>query len=213
MRLRTRLALAFALLAVVPLALVVPRAIGEVRGILSKDLESRLQSVRTGAETAVQETGRDALRAGEEIAGSVALEDFARELRAQGPSNQRLAVAKRLMDGRNLSVLSLFDAEGKTLSSGHLPARVGDPDPALFAATQNATQGALPVLVDLRGEAGVHRYPALVAARSFEYGELGIWGVGGRGAGLVPHLPRRVFQRGGRGGEDLRGGGAGAGGG
>jgi len=180
MRLRTRLALAFALLAVVPLALVVPRAIGEVRGILSKDLESRLESVRTVAETAVQETGRDALRAVEEIAGSVALEDFARELRAQGPSNQRLAVAKRLMDGRNLSVLSLFDAEGKTLSSGHLPARVGDPDPALFAATQNATQGALPVLVDLRGEAGVHRYPALVAARSFEYGELGIWVVGGR---------------------------------
>jgi two-component system, NtrC family, nitrogen regulation sensor histidine kinase NtrY len=180
MRLRTRLALAFALLAVVPLALVVPRAIGEVRDILLKDLESRLDSARTVAEIVAREAGRDSLRAVEEIAGSAALEDFARELNAQGPSNQRLGAAERLMRERSLSVLSLFDADGKTLSSGHLPARVGDPDPALFAATQHGTQEALPVLVELRGEAGVQRLPALVAARPFDYGEQRIWVVGGR---------------------------------
>jgi signal transduction histidine kinase len=180
MRLRTRLALAFASLAVVPLLLAVPPAISQVRSILSKDLESRLNGARTVAESVVREAGRDAVRAVEDIAGSLALEDFARELRGQGLSNQRLAAAERLMNGHRLSVLSLFDAEGKTLSSGHLPARVGDPDPALFAATQNGTQEALLVLVELRGEAGVHRAPALVAARPFDYGELRIWVVGGR---------------------------------
>jgi len=54
MRLRTRLALAFASLAVVPLLLAVPPAISQVRSILSKDLESRLNGARTVAESVVR---------------------------------------------------------------------------------------------------------------------------------------------------------------
>jgi nitrogen fixation/metabolism regulation signal transduction histidine kinase len=180
MRLRTRLALAFALLAVVPLALVVPRSIARVSGILSRELESRLQSSTGVAEAFLREVAGRSRLAVEEIAGSVALEDFARDLKAEALSNHRLGAAERLMNSRGLSVLSLFDEKGTTLSSGHLPARVGDPDPALFAATQSGAKEAVPVLVELRHEAGLRRVPALVAARSFDYGELRIWVVGGR---------------------------------
>ncbi len=180
MRLRTRLALAFALLAVVPLALVVPPSIVRLRGILFKDLESRLSIAGMVAQTVLRDVGYNSRLAVEEIAGSGALEDFARELRAQGSSSQRLAAAERLMRSRGLSVLSLFDADGRTLSSGHLPARVGDPDPALFAVAQSGAKEATPVLVELRNEAGLRRIPALVTARSFDYGELRIWVVGGR---------------------------------
>jgi nitrogen fixation/metabolism regulation signal transduction histidine kinase len=180
MRLRTRLALAFAVLAVVPLALVVPPSIVRVHGILSKDLESRLSNARTVAQTVLRQVSENSQVAVQEIAGSVALEDFARELRTQGSSSQRLSAAERLMRSRGLSVLSLFDADGKTLSSGHLPARVGDPDPALFAVAQSGAKEATPVLVELRDEVGLHRVPALVSARSFDYGELKIWVVGGQ---------------------------------
>jgi nitrogen fixation/metabolism regulation signal transduction histidine kinase len=180
MRLRTRLALAFALLAVVPLALVVPRSIARVSDIHSRDLESRLQSSTGVAEAVLREVGIRSRLAVEEIAGSVALEDFARDLKAEALSNHRLGAAERLMNSRGLSVLSLFDEKGTTLSSGHLPARVGDPDPALFAATQSGAKEAVPVLVELRDEAGLRRVPALVAARSFDYGEIRIWVVGGR---------------------------------
>jgi nitrogen fixation/metabolism regulation signal transduction histidine kinase len=180
MRLRTRLALAFALLAVVPLVLVVPRSIARVSAILSGDLESRLKSSAGVADSILREVGLRSRLAVEEIAGSVALEDFAKDLKAEAPSSHRLGAAERLMNSRGLSVLSLFDANGRTLSSGHLPARVGDPDPALFAAAQSGGKDALPVLVELRDETGLRRMPALVVARSFDYGELRIWVVGGR---------------------------------
>src|SRR5260370_30020347 len=167
MRLRTRLALAFALLAVVPLVLVVLRSIARVSAILSGDLEARLKSSASVADAVLREVGLRSRLAVEEIAGSVALEDFAKDLLSAAPSSHRLGAAERLMNSRGLSVLSLFDASGRTLSSGHLPARVGDLDPSLFAAVQNGGKDALAVLVELRDETGLRRGPPLAAPRSF----------------------------------------------
>jgi nitrogen fixation/metabolism regulation signal transduction histidine kinase len=180
MRLRTQLALAFALLAVAPLALVVPWSIGRLRAILATDLQSRLASARTVATTVLREMEASSRIAVEDIAGSASLEDFARELRTASSAEERLATAERLMRSRGLSVLSLFSSDGMTLSSGHLPARVGDPDPTLFAIAQSGAKEAVATTVELRDESGLRRAPALVVARPFDYGELTIWVVGGQ---------------------------------
>ena len=179
MRLRTRLALAFALLAVVPLVLVVPPTIAKVSADFSKALEVRLKSAADTADLVLADLRRSARAAVEDILAGAALEDFARELRAQEHLPQRLAAAERLMHSRGLSVLSLLDEKGLTLSSGHLPARVGDPDPVLFAAAQSGASDAVPALVEVRDESGVHHLPALVVGRAFDYGELRLWVVGG----------------------------------
>jgi nitrogen fixation/metabolism regulation signal transduction histidine kinase len=179
MRLRTRLALAFALLAIVPLALVVPPTIAKVSADFSKQLEDRLKNSADMTNLVLADLRRTARAAVEDISAGVALEDFARELRAQEHSPQRLAAAEPLMHSRGLSVLSLLDEKGLTLSSGHLPARVGDPDPALFAAAQSGASDPVAVLVEVREESGVRHLPALVVARPFDYGELRLWVVGG----------------------------------
>ena len=180
MRLRTRLALAFALLAVVPLALVVPPTIVKVDNILSKELEARLSSAAALTDVFLSDLRRSSRAAVADIATSVAVEDFARELRNAGAAAERVGAAERLMNSRGLSVLSLLDDNGVILSSGHLPARVGDRDPALLTAIQSGAAGAVAALVEVRDETGVHRIPALVAARAFDDGDRRLWVVGGQ---------------------------------
>ncbi len=189
MRLRTRLSLAFALLAVLPLLVVVPLAIRDLRGTLDGELHARTKAATAAARAALDRTANDARRAIEELTGSVALEDVAREVHAGG-SPQLAAAAERLMRSRGLTVLSLFDGRGVTLSSGHLPARIGDPDEALFAVTRASTKEPIAVLVELRDERGLRRVPALVTARPMDYGSLRIWVVGGRllDQALADHL-------------------------
>ncbi len=189
MRLRTRLSLAFALLAVLPLLVVVPLAIRDLRGTLDGELQARTRAATAAARAALDQTANDARRAVEELAGSVALEDVAREVHAGG-SPQLAAAAERLMRSRGLTVLSLFDGRGTTLSSGHLPARIGDPDEALFAVTRASSKEPLAVRVEVRDERGLRRVPALVTARSMDYGSLRIWVVGGRllDQSLADHL-------------------------
>ncbi len=189
MRLRTRLALAFAVVAVLPLLVVVPVAIRDLRGTLSRELDGRVGIGTDAVRAALDQTGADARRAVEELTQSVALEDVARDVHAGGGPRVGTA-AERLMKSRGLTVLSLFDARGVTLSSGHLPARLGDPDEVLFALTRNPARDPVPVLVELRDAAGLRRMPALVTARSIDYGALRIWVVGGvlLDARLASHL-------------------------
>ena len=179
MRLRTRLAFAFVTVAVVPLVLVVPLAATNLRKTLSQGFESRIQGATAATQTVIQRSEESAVRALDELAESMALEDFARDLQSGSAKAEKAMLGERLMNSRGLTVLSLFDARGVTLSSGHLRARLGDPDPSLFAATQLPGGQATPVLVETRDENGVHQVPALVAARSVEYGELKLWAVGG----------------------------------
>ena len=50
MRLRTRLALAFALLALVPLAVVVPTTLTRLRDTLSRELDARMEAATISAQ-------------------------------------------------------------------------------------------------------------------------------------------------------------------
>ncbi len=179
MRLRTTLGLAFVSLSALQVAAVVPLALRNLNQTLSRQLESRIDGVEAAARAALERSGSETSRAMDELAGSDAFEKVARDLR-QEPAPPALAGAARaLMQPRGLNVLSLFDEKGRTLSSGHLPARLGDPDEALFAATRGRPGALTPVQVELRDEAGLTRVPALVTARALDYGDRRIWAVGG----------------------------------
>jgi nitrogen fixation/metabolism regulation signal transduction histidine kinase len=177
-RLRTRLALAFALLSVLPLGVGVPLAIRDLRHTLSRELDAKVAGATDAANAALQRTRDDVRRSVDELSQSVALEDFARQVHSGGGPGLATA-AERLMKSRGLTVLSLFDARGTTLSSGHLPARIGDPDAALFALTKNTVREPVPALVEVRDQAGIRKVPALVTSRRVDYGALRIWVVGG----------------------------------
>ncbi|XXF80239.1 ATP-binding protein [Myxococcaceae bacterium GXIMD 01537] len=192
MRLRTRLALAFALLALVPLAVVVPLTVSRLRTTLSRELSSRMEGATSSAQEALERSATGAQRAVEELVDSPAMEDLAREARDRPTRAIQAGTAEALMKSRGLTVLSLFDRSGTTLSSGHLPARRGDPDPALFDVTQQKAPRPVPVRVTVRTDAGLRELPALVTARAVDYGDSRLWVVGGvlLDDGLAQHLAR-----------------------
>src|SRR5712692_8889360 len=179
MRLRTQLALAFACLAIVPLALVLPWALSNLRNTLSHGFEARVASGTTAAQSVLNQISRAAIVAVEELADSPVLEEFAKEIHAGHSTPSNTSLGERLMKSRGVSVLSLLDAKGVTLSSGHLPARLGDPDETLFAATKQPGHEPIPVIVEVRGDAGPRQLPALVAARAVDYGDTRIWVIAG----------------------------------
>ncbi|WP_224243753.1 sensor histidine kinase [Hyalangium gracile] len=190
MRLRTRLALAFALLALVPLAVVVPLTLNRLRATLSRELDARMEGATTSAQEALERSAERAQRAVEELVESTAMEDLARDAREAPTRAIQADTAAGLMKSRGLTVLSLFDGQGTTLSSGHLPARRGDPDPNLFAVTQQNASKPVPVRVSVRSVEGLRDVPALVVARPVD--DLRLWAVGGvlLDEGLAQHLAR-----------------------
>src|SRR5262249_42600624 len=161
MRLRTQLALAFACLAIVPLALVLPWALSNLRRTLSQGFEVRVANGLAAAQSILNQTSRAAIVAVEELADSPVLEEFGKEIHAGHSTPANTSLGERLMKSRGLSVLSLLDANGMTLSSGHLPARLGDPDERLFAATKQPGHEPVAVIVEVRGDAGPRQLPAL----------------------------------------------------
>ncbi len=196
MRLRTRLALAFALIALLPLGLVVPLAIRDLRATLSGELSRRADGAVAAANAALAQDAEELRRSVEELSESVALEELAKGI--HGNDLPELTTAgERLMKSRGLSVLALFSSDGRTLTSGHLPARLGDPDPALFAITRAAPQSPTPLMVELRDEQGLKSKPAIAFARPMDYGDLRIWIVGGQllDSGLAERLSRITAAR------------------
>lgn len=192
MTLRTRLALAFALLALVPLAVVVPLTLNRLRATLSRELDARMEGATTSAQEALERSAERARRAVEELVESTAMEDLARDAHERPTRAIQADTAEGLMKSRGLTVLSLFDNQGTTLSSGHLPARRGDPDPELFAVTKQKSPKPVPVRVSVRGDEGLRDVPALVTARPVDYGDLRLWAVGGvlLNEELAQHLAR-----------------------
>ncbi|RKH55550.1 ATP-binding protein [Corallococcus aberystwythensis] len=192
MRLRTRLALAFALLALVPLAIVVPLTLTRLRDTLSRELDARMTAATASAQESLERSAANARRAVEELVESPAMEDLVREARSAPMRAIQANTAEGLMKSRGLTVLTLFDRNGTVLSSGHLPARRGDPDPVLFAVTKEKSPKPVPVRVDVRGDAGLRQVPALVTARPVDYGDVRLWAVGGvvLDDGLAQHLAR-----------------------
>src|SRR4051794_32843534 len=102
MRLRTRLALYFAPLVVVPLAVVVPSAISNLRRTLLEDLSARVERLSSVASSTVQQTGTFAERAIEELAGSEALTQVAQDLHQHKDPAAVKGAAERLMRAHGL---------------------------------------------------------------------------------------------------------------
>jgi len=177
MRLRTRLALAFAALAVLPLLVSLPFVARRLRTTFDRELERR-----TEATTALvgAEVERLRVRVGEAVAAAAAdsgAEALARALLGPGPLPPPDA-ARSLAEGRGLSVLALVDASGRVRSSAHFPARAGDVDRGLGAALAAPAGTVVLQAVEVSAPEGPRAWPALLSARPVE-GVEGAFLVGG----------------------------------
>src|SRR5687767_8556527 len=108
MRFRTRLLVALAPLAVVPLVVVLPVAQQNLQRTLSRELEARLDGASDAVITALRGRGDEVRRSMEELSESTAAEDVARALHGGAPPARQASAAGRLMKSRGLKVLSLF---------------------------------------------------------------------------------------------------------
>ncbi len=179
MRLRWTLALAFVALSVLQIAVVVPLALRNLSSLLSGQQEARVDQLMVTVDAEAQRLQGDVGRSMDELALSQALEDVARDAaRMPAPAHVTTA-ATSLMTPRGLDVLALLDEQGRTLSSGHLPARLGEPDDPLFAVTKKPARSVVAARVELSGANGLVSAPALVTARPIDYGERRVWAVGG----------------------------------
>ena len=179
MRLRTTLIVAFLALAVLQVAIVVPLALRNLSALLSTQHESRVDQLMVAVVTERDRLRTDLSHAMSELAASPAMEEAARDA-AQVPAPPTVThVAAQLMKPRGLDVLALLDDDGRTISSGHLPARLGDPDDPLFAATQRPAGEISLLAVEVSNEAGLQTVSAAVTARRIDYGERRLWAVGG----------------------------------
>jgi two-component system nitrogen regulation sensor histidine kinase NtrY len=178
MRLRWTLALAFAALSVVQIAVVVPLALRNLNALLSGQQEARVDQLMVTVEAEAQRVQDDVRRAMDELATSQALEDVARDAAKMPPPAHVTTAATSLMTPRGLDVLALVDDTGRTLSSGHLPARLGEPDDPLFAVTRKPS-AVTATRVQLSTAQGLANAPAIVTARAIDYGERRVWAIGG----------------------------------
>jgi len=179
LRLRTRLALAFALVALAPLAVLVPWSSAHLRSALQAELDARTEHAVATTQAAIDQRGQDVRRAVDALAQSAAIEQLARDVHRGADLATAAPLAERLMGSRGLTVLAILDDSGRTLSSGHLPARVGDRDPALLALAHSGTTQARFLEVEIQAQSGLAQVPALVSAAPVDYGDLRLWVVGG----------------------------------
>jgi signal transduction histidine kinase len=179
MRLRWTLALAFLALAALQVAVVVPLALRNLDALLARQQSARVDQVMVAVQAEAARVNADVARAMDELAQSTALEEVARDAAHLPPPASVTTAATQLMTPRGLDVLALLDDEGRTLSSGHLPARLGEPDDPLFAITRAPPHSVVPALVEIPTAAGLTEVPALVSARPVDYGDRRVWAVGG----------------------------------
>ncbi len=165
MSLRARLALAFALFSAVPLA----ATFWPVSRALSRSLEAehgaRLDAAARAIESEVARIGDRSALAIVDLAGSNEALALARDHAsgALAPAEEA-GLARAWGEARGLDVLAATDADGRVLSSGHLPGRAGDIDADLAALFASARPGrAVPRLVVRGGPEGVERVLAFVA--------------------------------------------------
>jgi signal transduction histidine kinase len=170
MTLRTRLGLAFALFAALPLA----AALWPVSRALSAALEAEHAARLDAAAAAVQgellRLSREASAAVQELARSPEAEAFARE-HGGAAAAEEAGRAGEWRAARGLDVLAVAEPDGRVVSSGHLPGRAGDLDPelaALFAETPAGDAAAR--VVSRAGPDGVEPVLALVAWRDLPGG-------------------------------------------
>ena len=179
MRLRWTLALAFLALAALQVAVVVPLALRNLSALLGRQQETRIAQLMVAVDAERARLEADVRRAMDELEKSQALEDVARDAAKSPPPPHVTGAASQLMTPRGLDVLALLDDEGRTLSSGHLPARLGEPGDPLFAVTKATPRAVVAANVELSGPSGLVTAPAVVTARPVDYGDRRVWVVGG----------------------------------
>ncbi|ABS27592.1 HAMP domain-containing sensor histidine kinase [Anaeromyxobacter sp. Fw109-5] len=164
MMLRTRLALAFALFAAVPLAAALWPVSHALSGALSTEHAARLDGAARALDGELARLAREAGTAVDELARSADAEALARELGtgALAPADAAPR-AREWMEARGLDVLAVAEPDGRVVSSGHLPGRAGDVDAEVAALLATPPSRAAPHRVMRAGPDGVEPVLALVA--------------------------------------------------
>ncbi len=179
MRLRWTIALAFVALALLQVVVVVPLALRNLSSLLERQQAARVDQMMVAVEAEAARLRDDVKAAMDELAQSQALEDVAKAAARVPPPPTVTTAAATLMRPRGLDVLALLDDSGRTLSSGHLPARLGEPDDPLFEVTRLPQKQVVPREVELSSASGLFQAPAIVTARAVDYGDHRVWLVGG----------------------------------
>jgi signal transduction histidine kinase len=165
MTLRAKLAVAFALFAAVPLGITLWPVSRALSSALEAEHAARLEAAARAVEGELSRLGDEAALAVDDLARSPEAEAFARD-HAGAPAAEEAARAAEWRATRGLDVLAVSDAEGRVLSSGHLPGRAGDLDPELAALFAAAPPGrAVARVVSRAGPDGVEPVLALLAWR------------------------------------------------
>jgi signal transduction histidine kinase len=170
--LRTRLAVAFALFAAVPLAIALWPVSRALTLALEAEHAARLAAATAAVEGEIARLGEAAALAVADLARSEEAEDLAREHAAGTalPADEAER-APAWSAARGLEVLAVSEPDGRVISSAHLPGRAGDVDPdleQLFASTPPGRAGAR--VVSRAGPDGVLPVVALVAWAEIEGG-------------------------------------------
>ena len=173
MKLATRLSLAFALAATLPLLAVAPLVLREVRGAFEAELDHRLEAAVRSVQAEGDALAMGLLRSLDEVATGDALHHAT--LEAAGDPARLAPLAGEWMAGAGVDILALLDREGRVLSSGHLRARVGDPDPAALRLSRTAPREVRTAFVEVRARDAIANAPALVAARPASGGQVHVF--------------------------------------
>src|SRR4029079_11187874 len=164
MRLRTLLLLAFALLALLPLAVTVPFASRRIEVTFARELAARADAAASLASAELDRLRADVEESVGACAADPVTEAIALQLEAGLPPSAD--AMRAVAEGRPLTVLTLRDASGVSRSSAFLPARVGDIEPGVSAVSPGEPPVVVPV--EVQNAEGVQLRPALVAARPVE---------------------------------------------
>jgi hypothetical protein len=163
-RLRTKLAIAFALFAAVPLAAALVPVSRALSDALSAEHAARLDGAVRALDGELARLAREAAATVDELARGPEAETLARELAsgAIAPADAA-ARAPEWMEARGLDVLAVAEPDGRIVSSGHLPGRAGDVDPDVAALLATAPGPAAPRVVARAAPEGVEPVLAVIA--------------------------------------------------
>ncbi len=154
MRLQTRLALAFAAVAAVPL-LTVPLVLRSVNGSFDRAYARELDGAAKVVEAELDRLGAEVESRTRAQAGGRLADEVARSL-TDGDTASLVAESRGLLADSGLDVLEVIDRDGTILFSGQVPARLGDEDAAALAlARSNPSKAVLETVeVERGGEIG-----------------------------------------------------------
>ncbi len=178
-RLRTRLALAFAAVGLGSLLLAGLVTARLVEARFDAAARRRLDEVERSAGRVIDEVRADVTDRLARAAASPRLEERLRAANREASSNAEwVDLAAQLAADVGLDLLALVDSAGRTLSSAHWPARFGYPDPTVTALADRA--GAAVFTIEPTREGPVL---ALAAGRRVSLGRVDVVVAGGRAVG------------------------------